>query len=588
MGGCKFPWLLSNCDDPTTGRPLANALREVKLDWQGVKIGIMGLIEKEWLATLATLTEEQTAYRDFVEVANELAAKLRGDGCQLIIALTHFRLPNDQRLAREAVGVDLILGGHDHDYVIEVVNGVTLCKSGTDFREGTEIRVKLPPGDGQSSPIPKPTVSTTRFEINYDLAEDPATRDVVSKYMATMGASMDQIVGTTEVELDAVFAHIRTRETNLGNLVCDIMRDAIGCDVVLLNSGTLRADCVFPPGHLKMRDLVNLVPMQDETMMLGVTGAQLLRALENSVSQFPRLEGRFAQVSGLKFQFDPRKDAGSRVVHGSVVVGGAPLDLEKEYTLGTKGYLVNDKDGYKFSDCRVIKDAELCPVIPTMVRNFFRMLATLNGFAHNEYLAQVYGSKWRGVVNDVQEDKFSANPKVEGRIVAVEMDHAAIDAHEEEERAHESEALHKEFDLCIVHFNDVYNIEPRKEGSEPVGGAARFIHHVKSLAHLNPLVLFSGDAFNPSTMSTVTRGKQMPPILNEIGVHASVLGVSVDRRSGLVLCVRVLHCLRVHCVSCAQLHESRAPAHPRATCDADGPLVDCPAGTSTLVPARPA
>lgn len=51
--------------------------------------------------------------------------------------------------------------------------------------------------------------------------------------------------------------------------------------------------------------------------------------------------------------------------------------------------------------------------------------------------------------------------------------------------------------LVIIHFNDVYNVEPRT-GHEPVGGAARFCTAVKSFQHLHPLVLFSGDAFSPS------------------------------------------------------------------------------------------
>jgi len=50
--------------------------------------------------------------------------------------------------------------------------------------------------------------------------------------------------------------------------------------------------------------------------------------------------------------------------------------------------------------------------------------------------------------------------------------------------------------VTIVHFNDVYNIESRTQ--EPVGGAARFVTAVSQLASSNPLVLFSGDAFNPS------------------------------------------------------------------------------------------
>ena len=40
-------------------------------------------------------------------------------GCELVIALTHMRWPNDTRLAREAPEIDLVLGGHDHDFHYE-------------------------------------------------------------------------------------------------------------------------------------------------------------------------------------------------------------------------------------------------------------------------------------------------------------------------------------------------------------------------------------------------------------------------------------------------------------------------------------
>ena len=51
--------------------------------------------------------------------------------------------------------------------------------------------------------------------------------------------------------------------------------------------------------------------------------------------------------------------------------------------------------------------------------------------------------------------------------------------------------------MTIVHFNDVYNIEPREK--EPVGGAARFATKLASFKDQNPLIVFSGDCLNPST-----------------------------------------------------------------------------------------
>ena len=58
-----------------------------------------------------------------------------------------------------------------------------------------------------------------------------------------------------------------------------------------------------------------------------------------------------------------------------------------------------------------------------------------------------------------------------------------------------TQPLVKRDKITIIHFNDVYNIEPRDQ--EPVGGAARFITKVRSFPN-EPLILFSGDCLNPS------------------------------------------------------------------------------------------
>jgi len=203
--------------------------------------------------------------------------------------------------------------------------------------------------------------------------------------MDAVGASMEKKVGTSVVDLDARFESIRTSETNIGNLVTDIMREGTKSDVAILNSGTLRADCIMPAGTIYMRDLVALLPMVDELCVIQMTGTQLLSALENGVSQYPRLEGRFPQLSGVSFKFDPDKDAGRRVVEGSVKVGGEAMELDRKYSVCIKAYLYLGKDGYDmFPDCPMLMDSEIAPVLPALVRNHFSTLAVMNGFKKPE------------------------------------------------------------------------------------------------------------------------------------------------------------------------------------------------------------
>ena len=78
---------------------------------------------------------------------------------------------------------------------------------------------------------------------------------------------------------------------------------------------------------------MSILPMIDALTVMSISGAQLLAALENGVCQYPRLEGRFPQVSGLSFGFNPRQPAGQRVT-GPVEVNGSPLELERVSTCG--------------------------------------------------------------------------------------------------------------------------------------------------------------------------------------------------------------------------------------------------------------
>jgi len=112
--------------------------------------------------------------------------------------------------------------------------------------------------------------------------------------------------------------------------------------------------------------------MVDALTVLEVTGEQLLSALENGVSQYPRHEGRFPQVSGLAFSFDPSQPGGSRVVLDSVRVRGEPLQMNRSYRLCTKGYLASGKDGYDvFRTAKVVLSHEEGPILSSIVRNHF-------------------------------------------------------------------------------------------------------------------------------------------------------------------------------------------------------------------------
>ena len=376
MKESDFPWILANILDKDTKAPLAGAAPTAVVTHAGVRVGLVGLAEQEWIATLTTVTEDQLDYEDFVTCGRRLAKKLRDhDGCEVVIALTHMREPNDERLAREAPEFDAVLGGHDHHYVAKTVepHGTPVLKSGTEFRWATKAFF-----DVSGIPGERPKVTWETVEVTKDFPEHPEAKKLADELEAKLGESMDVEVGETMVDLEGRFLCVRTRETNLGNLVCDLLRAASGADICILNGGTLRSDAVHKPGKLLFRDLVNILPMLDETCVLEMTGAKVRDALENACSQYPKLEGRFAQVSGLRYTFDAAKPPGSRVVSVEIP-RGTPLVDDKLYKVNTKEYLSLGKDGYDaFLGAKVLRSGEEAPIIPTTMRNHLLTLDVLN------------------------------------------------------------------------------------------------------------------------------------------------------------------------------------------------------------------
>ena len=96
MKESSFPWLLANIRDAASGKILAGAAETHVVDHDGARVGFVGLAEEEWITTLATVNEDQVRYEDFVACGVRLAKELRAAGCDLVLALTHMRVPNEE------------------------------------------------------------------------------------------------------------------------------------------------------------------------------------------------------------------------------------------------------------------------------------------------------------------------------------------------------------------------------------------------------------------------------------------------------------------------------------------------------------
>lgn len=360
----------------------------------GVKVGVIGLGEREWwvpwisyvyaiystsyrLETINSLPPD-LVYKSASKTAMELVPRLREQGAELIIAVTHQREPNDIKLAQSVPAgmIDIILGGHDHFYAHSIVNSIHILRSGTDFKQLSYIEA-FRKEDGQGWDF-----NIVRRDMVRSIPEDPATVALVGRLTSSLKAKLEKPVGYTVRPLDGRFTTVRLRESNLGNFVCDLMRFYYNADCAIMAGGTIRGDQIYPPGILRLKDLMNCFPFEDPVVLLKVNGKMLMDALENGVSLVPALEGRFPQVSNLSFGFNPSAPPGSRITWAKL--GGKPIQLDRSYTLATRGYMARGKDGFtsllvrsEGGEVEEIVSEENGVLISTILRQYFLSLKVL-------------------------------------------------------------------------------------------------------------------------------------------------------------------------------------------------------------------
>ncbi|KAF8906004.1 Metallo-dependent phosphatase-like protein [Gymnopilus junonius] len=435
----NFPWLLSNIIDTSTSR-VPDCLRKFSIiERAGLRIGFIGLVEKEWIATVSSWPPN-FIYKSMKETGLELSKILRDPHgeyrCGLIIALTHSRLPNDIGLAKELLalsptaqeshpicskhGVDLILGGHDHIYFVSHGVGswenhdltkkvlgaehdhgdILVIKSGTDFRDLSEINLKLVPTAANN--VRRMVISEItgkRHIVEPTYRKSQPVSKLLKVLLGSVSCALKSPVCRAAVTLDVHSSHIRVQESAVTNWFADIGRhvydDALcikgrgGSDGVLFCAGTFRGDSVYGPGVVTMGDTLEILPFQDPIVVLEIDGLTLWEALESSLSTWPAQEGRFPSIAGFRVEWDSRKSPGERVTGIWVMTPASqtqdnklndmqynkePVKKEsgdRKYTIVTREYMAQGHDGFTaLTRGKVLIDGECGSTLSTIVRKY--------------------------------------------------------------------------------------------------------------------------------------------------------------------------------------------------------------------------
>ncbi|MBF8437783.1 5'-nucleotidase C-terminal domain-containing protein [Halanaerobiaceae bacterium Z-7014] len=163
-----------------------------------------------------------------------------------------------------------------------------------------------------------------------------------SIFMAANVEALDTVIGQTDISLNGERQHVRTQETNLGNLVTDIIRWNTGADIAVYNGGGIRDSADL--GDITLEDAIEILAFDNEVVSLEMTGLNIKRMLEHAVSDYPEVSGKFLQVSGLRFYFDADAEPGNRVK--DIYVGGQRLRFRETYEVATNDFLAAGGDEY--------------------------------------------------------------------------------------------------------------------------------------------------------------------------------------------------------------------------------------------------
>lgn len=302
----------------------------------GVRVAIIGVVTADTPTTTNPPNVSGLKFSPPAAVVSRYIKQLQGKA-DLVLVLSHIGYPEDRALAGKTPGIDVIIGGHTHTKLETpvVVNHTIIVQAwehaktlgvlDLDLKDGKIVKYaghleEIKPGSGPA---------------------DAKVQGIVAKYSTQVDARLDQPVGETEVDLDG--EQVRCRETNLGNLVTDIMRVTSGADAALINGGTIRTS--LHRGQIKAKDIYAALPFDNYLVAIRMTGRQLREALEHGVSGLEERAGRFPQVSGLTFSYSRGAPVGSRV--REVTVQGQPLDPEKKYAVAVHDFLAAGGDGYR-------------------------------------------------------------------------------------------------------------------------------------------------------------------------------------------------------------------------------------------------
>eukprot|EP01025_Chloroclados_australasicus_P029724 TRINITY_DN296_c0_g1_i1.p1 TRINITY_DN296_c0_g1~~TRINITY_DN296_c0_g1_i1.p1 ORF type:complete len:590 (+),score=60.98 TRINITY_DN296_c0_g1_i1:246-1772(+) len=376
-------------------------------DGKTFKVGIIGIITPSTLSISAP--SKGTTFGEAIPSLQECITEMKSNegDIDVVIVLSHVGFAMDKSIAKEVEGADMVIGGHSHTFLYSPKDALPVLLVNEDGSTVTDsahggypvvVNSKVSPG--KSVPVYQAywgsrymgnievTLSEDGQVIGWDgqpilldstINFDPIAQAAIDKLKVPLEGFGESVVGFTQVKLDnskAVFA-----ECNLGNAITDALIWYVknqlpnlegGAQIAIQNGGGIRIS--VPAGDILVKNVLEVLPFGNVATVKRMTGENIIKMIENGVSQMPNADGRFMQVSGLRYAFDPRLEAGSKVVGVALVIDGYDVEIDpcSYYNVAANSYVANGKDFYDMlpdSETLLETGPVIADVLSTYIKN---------------------------------------------------------------------------------------------------------------------------------------------------------------------------------------------------------------------------
>ncbi|MFD0692979.1 bifunctional metallophosphatase/5'-nucleotidase [Paenibacillus sp. GCM10027628] len=308
----------------------------------GKKFAFLGFVTEETPILTHPDNVKGLTFKNPVEVAKKVVPELKKKADHVVV-VSHVGIETDREIAKNVPGIDMIIGGHSHTPLRtpEQVNGTYIVQ---DWEYGKSL------GRADLYYLGNELVNFSGGLLEYDdkVQDDPEVAKLVKNIVSDIDKALNVVIAKSDVDLDGDRNFVRKRETNLGDFITDTMIErskkinGYAADVALTNGGGIRTQ--VKKGDITKKALYDVLPFPNTVVILEAKGSELKAALENGVSQVESGAGRFPQISGMSFSYNPTKPSGQRVI--DVKVGGKALEPDKTYRLATNDFVAAGGDGY--------------------------------------------------------------------------------------------------------------------------------------------------------------------------------------------------------------------------------------------------